>query len=87
MCLKDLVPQYTLLLHRDASYMNTSKLYKLGENDNSFFIVCGLNHVKTGKATYINFAVGNVVAVDDSKYGESAKQYAPDMQNVDMFCK
>ena len=67
--------------------MNGSKKYKLAENDSSFFIVCGLNHVKTGKSTYINFAVGSVIAVDDSKFGESARNYAPNMQNVDMFCK
>ena len=67
--------------------MNSSKRYTLGENDPSFFIVCGLNHVKTGKATYINFAVGSVLAVDDSKFGGSARKYAPNMDNVDMFCK
>ena len=67
--------------------MNSSKWYTLGENDPSFFIVCGLNHVKTGKATYINFAVGSVLAVDDSKFGGSARKYAPNMDNVDMFCK
>ena len=69
--------------------MNTSRWYKLGagETDTSFFIVCGLNHVKTGKATYINFAVGSVIAVDDSKFGKSARKYAPKLQNVDMFCK
>ena len=73
--------------NRDASYMNNSKYYKLAEDDSSFFIVCGLNHAKTGKATYINFAVGNVIAVDDSKFGGSAQKYAPNMDNVDMFCK
>ena len=67
--------------------MNNSKYYKLAEDDSSFFIVCGLNHAKTGKATYINFAVGNVIAVDDSKFGGSAQKYAPNMANVDMFCK
>ena len=67
--------------------MNASRRYTLGESDTSFFIVCGLNHVKTGKATYINFAVGNVISVDDSQFGESARKYAPSMQNVDMFCK
>ena len=53
---------------RDACYMNNTKYYKLAENNNSFFIVCGLNRVKTGKSTYINFAVGSVIAVDDSKF-------------------
>ena len=69
--------------------MNTSRWYKLGagEMDTSFFVVCGLNHVKTGKATYINFAVGSVIAVDNSKFGDSARKYAPKLQNVDMFCK
>lgn len=76
-----------LISYRDASYMNNSKYYKLAGDDSSFFIVCGLNHVKTGKSTYINFAVGSVIAVDDSKFGDSARKYAPDMENVDMFCK
>ena len=35
--------------------------------------MCVINHVKTGKSTYINFVVGSVVAVDDSKFGESGK--------------
>ena len=61
--------------YRDAAYMNASKRYKLEENDKSFFIVCGLNHVKTEKATYINFAVGNVISVNDSKFRESARMY------------
>ena len=69
--------------YRDASYMNNSKYYKLAENDSSFFIVCGLNHVKTGKSTYINFAVGSMIAVDGSKFGESARKCAPDMENAD----
>ena len=67
--------------------MKSTSLYTLkGKDDPSFFIICGLNHVKTGKATYINFAAGDL-AVDDSHYGESAKQYAPNLPNVDMFCK
>ena len=67
--------------------MASTSTYQLkGMDDSSFFIVCGLNHVKTGKATYINFAVGNVLGVDDSKYGDSAKQYAPELPNVNMFC-
>ena len=74
-------------MYRDALYMNGSIYYKLEENDPSFFIIVGLNHVKTGKATYINFAVGNVLAVDDSQYGDSARKYAPNMENVDFFCK
>ena len=37
--------------------------------------------------SYIHFAVGSVIAVDDSKFGESSKKYAPNMENVDMFCK
>lgn len=78
---------YVHKINRDAAYMNTSMRYKLAADDDSFFIVCGLNHTKTGKATYMNFAVGNVIAVDDSKFGESARQYAPNMQDVDMFCK
>ncbi len=74
--------------YRDAGYMNSTTAYTFeGKNDPSFFIICGLNHVKTGKATYTNFAIGSAVAVDDSKYGESAKQYAPEMPDVDMFCK
>ena len=67
--------------------MNSSRFYELKENDLSFFVVCGLNHVKTGKATYINFAVSSVISVDDSQFGESARQYAPNMPDVDMFCK
>ena len=67
--------------------MNTSQRYRLREDDDSFFIVCGLNHARTGKATYSNFAVGNVIAVDNSLFGESARQYAPNMQDVDMFCE
>ena len=76
-----------LTLCRDALYLNTTRLYRLKENDESFFIVCGLNHVKTGKATYINFAVGNVLSVDDSMYEGSARVYAPNIPIVDMFCK
>ena len=72
---------------RDAAYRNSSRFYQLGAQDQSFFIVCGLNHVKTGKATYINFAVSSVLAVDDSKFEGSARQFAPNMPNVDMFCK
>ena len=67
--------------------MNTTRQYRLEEDDDSFFIVCGLNHVMTGKATYINFAVGNVVSVDDSVYEGSARMFAPNAENVDMFCK
>ena len=67
--------------------MNSSQRYRLMEDDDSFFIVCGLNHARTGKATYSNFAVGNVIAVDNSLFGESARQYAPNMIDVDMFCK
>ena len=68
--------------------MNTTSTFQFkGQDDPSFFIVCGLNHVKTGKATYMNFALGSIESVDDTKFGESAKQYAPDMSNIDMFCK
>ena len=67
--------------------MNSSRRFRLREDDDSFFIVCGLNHAMTGKATYSNFAVGNVISVDNSMFGESARQYAPNMPNVDMFCK
>ena len=67
--------------------MNTTRRYRLEEDDDSFFIVCGLNHVMTGKSTYINFAVGNVVSVDDSMYEGSARMFAPNAENVDMFCK
>ena len=72
--------------------MNTTSTFQFkGQDDPSFFIVyiyiCGLNHVKTSKATYMNFALGSIESVDDTKFGESAKQYAPDMSNIDMFCK
>ena len=72
---------------RDTAYRNSSQFYQLAARDQSFFIVCGLNHVKTGKATYINFAVRSVLAVDDSKFEGSARKYAPNLPNVDMFCK
>ena len=67
--------------------MNGSIYYKLEENDPSFFIIVGLNHVKTGKATYINFVVGNVLAVDDSQYSDSARMHAPNVEDVNLFCK
>ena len=72
---------------RDALYTNSSRVYRLEANDDSFFIVCGVNHVTTGKATYINFAVGNVISVDDSMFEGSARMYAPKNPDVDMFCK
>ena len=31
------------------------------------------------------FAVGSVITVDDSKFGESAGKYAPNLQNVYMY--
>ena len=62
-------------------------MYRLEAEDDSFLIVCGVNHVTTGKATYTNFAVGNVISVDDSMFGGSARMYAPNVPGVDKFCK
>ena len=72
---------------RDALYTNSSRVYRLEAEDDSFLIVCGVNHVTTGKATYTNFAVGNVISVDDSMFGGSARMYAPNVPGVDKFCK
>ena len=73
--------------YRDALYTNSTRVYRLDAEDDSFFIMCGVNHVTTGKATYTNFAVGNVISVDDSMFGGSARRYAPNIPDVDMFCK
>ena len=65
----------------------TMSSYILGADDESFFVVCGVNHTKTGKAVYTNFAVRDVISVDDSKYNGSANKYAPNLVDKDMLCK
>lgn len=60
----------------------------LGNVDNEFIIVYGVNHVATGKATYSNFAVygaeawnGNG-AITDADFNGTAEEYLPDNPNA-----
>ncbi len=60
----------------------------LGNDTNEFMIVYGINHVATGKATYLNFAPygadiwNGVGAIHDSELAGTAEEYLPDNPNA-----
>jgi hypothetical protein len=69
---------------RDTNYLGSFPNFKLRDDKNEFVIVYGVNHQKTGKATYSSFAIyadklrwfgldnGTTLNRD---FGDSAKQY------------
>jgi hypothetical protein len=71
--------------NRDTIY-STSDLFLLGTTDS--VIVYGINHALTGKATYSNCAIYDVVkllgvaAIDSTQYGASAAAFVPADPNV-----
>jgi hypothetical protein len=60
----------------------------LGSDANEFIIVYGINHVATGKATYLNFAAygadvwNGVGSIEDPVFNGTAKEYLPDNPNA-----
>jgi PKD repeat protein len=74
--------------NRDTIYLSNGN-YTL--SDNEFIIIYGVNHQKTGKATYTNAAVygaealNGVAAVTDSEYAGSADSYLPGNKDSGLF--
>jgi hypothetical protein len=74
--------------NRDASYLRNGD-YNLSDDD--FIIVYGVNHHKTGKATYSNIApygirvLNGVAAVTDAGYDNSALSYLRGNKNASLF--
>ena len=80
---------------RDTSYLgtkndpNTVPPLTLPDDPNTFFIVYGVNHVKTNKCTYSNFVVygaeeiNGVIGVDNREFTGSAADYIPDHPQAD----
>jgi len=60
----------------------------LGDDPNEFFIIYGVNHVATGKATYQNFGIygadvwNGIKAITDADFSGSAEEYLPDNPNA-----
>jgi len=81
---------------RDANYLATYPNFMLREDKDEFVIVYGVNHQKTGKATYSSvsiyadkdrwFGVNNGTMLSPD-FGDSARRYLPDDPdpNVDML--
>ena len=88
---------YTYLATRDTNYIQTYPYFKLRETVDEYIIVYGVNHQKTGKATYANFSVyveptfgtGREIglgSVADPKFAGSAEVYlGPDDPDADML--
>ncbi|MEQ8171560.1 MAG: hypothetical protein ABRQ38_21910 [Candidatus Eremiobacterota bacterium] len=80
---------------RDTTYLGTNNdpdianPVTLPDDPNSFFIVYGVNHVKTGKCTYSNFVIygsimiNGVIGVDSRQFAGSASDYMPDDAGAD----
>ena len=80
---------------RDTTYLgtdndpNTVNPLTLPDDPNTFFIVYGVNHVKTGKVTYSNFVIygsvmiNGVIGVDSSQFTGSASDYMPGNSSAD----
>ena len=60
----------------------------LGNGTNEFIIVYGVNHVATGKATYLNIVPygakgwNGVAAIHDTEFNGTAEEYLPDNPNA-----
>ena len=88
---------YSYLATRDTNYIQTYPYFKLRETVDEYIIVYGVNHQKTGKATYANFSVyveptfgtGREIglgSVADPNYAGSAEVYlGPDDPDADML--
>lgn len=78
---------------RDALYLCTEPFFQLPDDPNCFAIVYGVNHVKTGKATYCSFALyadptGLVLGIageNDRTTAGSASDYLLDHPQAEMF--
>lgn len=80
---------------RDTTYLGTNNdpnianPVTLPDDPNTFFIVYGVNHVKTGKVTYSNFVIygsvmiNGVIGVDSSQFTGSASDYMPGNPGAD----
>jgi hypothetical protein len=68
--------------NRDAFYLN-STTFTLGNDPDEFLIVYGVNHAKTGKAVYSNFALygadilNGVGCVNSQNLSGTAEEYLP----------
>ena len=67
---------------RDTNYLSTYPNFKLRDDSGEFLIVYGVNHHKTGKATYASISVYadarrwfGVATEFDKDFGDSARQY------------
>jgi hypothetical protein len=88
---------YSYMPSSDTNYIQTDPPFKLREGVDEYVIVYGVNHQKTGKATYASFGVyvepvfsiGREIglgAVSDPKFEGSAQQYlGPDDPDADML--
>ena len=88
---------YSYLGSRDTNYIQTYPYFKLRDTVDEYIIVYGVNHQKTGKATYANFSVyveptfgtGREIglgSVADPKFAGSAEVYlGPDDPDADML--
>jgi hypothetical protein len=75
---------------RDTIYFWTQPYFKLPAGPDDFVIVYGVNHEKTGKATYSNFSLYadpalklGVVGENSRVIVESAREYLPDHPQAD----
>jgi hypothetical protein len=72
---------------RDTVYLNTTNTI-LGDTPGESIIVYGVNHVATGKATYANFglyglkALNGIQGVSNHDYTGTAEEYIPDNPNA-----
>jgi hypothetical protein len=77
---------------RDTNYLGTYPEFMLREGEDEFVIVYGVNHQRTGKATYAAvgayadldrwFGLGSALSPD---FGDSARVYLPDDPQADML--
>jgi hypothetical protein len=73
--------------NRDTIYLNTTTTL-LGDNPGECIIVYGVNHAATGKATYANFglygitALNGIQGVSNHDYTGTAEEFLPDNPNA-----
>ena len=82
----------TLGVTRDTNYLATYPGFMLREDEDEFVIVYGVNHERTGKATYAAvgaysdldrwFGMGSTLSRD---FGDSAREYLPGDPEADRF--
>lgn len=75
--------------NRDTTYLMTNDF--VFDSDEDFVVVYGVNHVKTGKATYANTVLyarpmlNGIVSLYDSIYSGSAAAYTGGAEDSDMY--